>query len=103
MAFLSYAVTIIRAACCANREHISVYIYVLGEVAGTGGLIEHYVYYIAVPSGFVLVTFVEVLLQTLIFGQLPPDGKNDSTEYFTLICNLVKGSTLYFTLPFYAE
>ena len=45
-------------------------IFLLGEVAGTGGLIEHYVYYIAVPSGFVLVTFVEVLLQTLIFGQL---------------------------------
>ena len=39
-------------------------------IGSTGGLIEHYVYYIAIPSGFVLITFVEVLLQTLIFGQL---------------------------------
>lgn len=45
-------------------------VFLLGEVAGTGGMIEHYVYYISIPLGFVLITFVEVLLQTLLFGQL---------------------------------
>jgi hypothetical protein len=44
--------------------------FLFGWVAGGGGMIEHYVYYVPIPSGFVLISFVEILLQTLLFGQL---------------------------------
>jgi hypothetical protein len=47
-------------------------IFVMGYVAASGGMIEHFVYF--KPAGYpvkvALITFVEVLTQTLLIGLL---------------------------------
>ena len=49
---------------------VTAVVFVLGEVASSGGIIERFVYYTPIPVGFVVTTFFEVLIQTLLFGQL---------------------------------
>jgi hypothetical protein len=43
---------------------------VVGYVAASGGMIEHFVYFKAAdyPVKFAMITFVEILIQTLIMG-----------------------------------
>jgi hypothetical protein len=45
-------------------------LFVLTYVAASGGMIEHMVYFIPVPSSFYAITFVEVLIQTMLLGLL---------------------------------
>jgi hypothetical protein len=45
-------------------------LFVLTYVAASGGLIEHLVYFIPIPSSFYAITFVEVLIQTMLLGLL---------------------------------
>jgi hypothetical protein len=45
-------------------------LFILGYVAASGGMIEHMVYYIPIPPSFYTITFVEVLIQTLLLGLL---------------------------------
>jgi hypothetical protein len=49
---------------------LGVVLFVLTYVAASGGMIEHLVYFIPIPSSFYAVTFVEVLIQTLLLGLL---------------------------------
>ena len=49
---------------------VTALIFFVGEVASAGGIIERFVYYAPIPLGFVVITFFEILIQTLIFGQL---------------------------------
>ena len=48
----------------------SAVIFVAGEIASSGGIIERAVYYKPLPLGFVLITVVEILIQSLLFGQV---------------------------------
>jgi hypothetical protein len=48
----------------------SAVIFVAGYVAASGGIIERAVYYQPLPSGFVLITVTEILIQALLFGQV---------------------------------
>ena len=45
-------------------------IFVIGYVAASGGMIEHFVYFKAgdYPTKFAVITFVEVLIQSLLMG-----------------------------------
>ncbi len=47
-------------------------IFVMGYVAASGGMIEHFVYFKAAdyPLKFAAITFVEVLIQTLLMGPM---------------------------------
>jgi hypothetical protein len=45
-------------------------IFIVGFVAASGGLIEHLVYFNEYPIKFALITFVEVLIQALLIGQI---------------------------------
>jgi hypothetical protein len=45
-------------------------IFIVGFVAASGGLIEHLVYFNEYPIKFALITFVEVLIQALLMGQI---------------------------------
>ena len=49
---------------------VTAVIFLLGEVAGSGGIIERFVYYTPIPEGFLVMTFFEILIQTFLFGQL---------------------------------
>lgn len=49
---------------------IGALIFVLGYVAASGGMIEHLVYYVPIPFSFYTITFVEVLIQTMLLGYL---------------------------------
>jgi len=49
---------------------VTAVVFLLGQVAGYGGIIERFVYYTPIPLGFVILSFFEILLQTLLFGQL---------------------------------
>jgi hypothetical protein len=49
---------------------MGIVLFILGYVAASGGMIEHLVYYIPVPLSFDTITFVEVLIQTLLLGLL---------------------------------
>ena len=49
---------------------VTALIFLIGEVASAGGIIERFVYYTPIPLGFVVITEIEILLQTLLFGQL---------------------------------
>jgi hypothetical protein len=49
---------------------VTALIFFVGEVASAGGIIERFVYYTPIPLGFVVITFFEILIQTLVFGQL---------------------------------
>ncbi|MEM2994774.1 MAG: hypothetical protein QXI91_01990 [Candidatus Bathyarchaeia archaeon] len=49
---------------------ITAVLFIIGEVASSGGIIERFVYYNPIPLGFVAITFVEILIQTLLLGQL---------------------------------
>ncbi|MEM3536271.1 MAG: hypothetical protein QXF44_00690 [Candidatus Bathyarchaeia archaeon] len=49
---------------------ITAILFIVGEVASSGGIIERFVYYTPIPIGFVVITFVEILIQTLLLGQL---------------------------------
>jgi hypothetical protein len=49
---------------------VTAMILLVGEVASAGGIIERFVYYTPIPSGFVVITFFEILIYTLLFGQL---------------------------------
>jgi hypothetical protein len=51
---------------------ISLVIFVMGFVAASGGMIEHFVYFKAAdyPVKFAEITFVEILIQTLIMGPM---------------------------------
>jgi hypothetical protein len=46
------------------------FVFVAGYVAASGGMIEHFVYFKAedYPARFALITFVEILIQTVIMG-----------------------------------
>jgi hypothetical protein len=48
----------------------SAVIFIAGYVAASGGIIERAVYYKPLPLGFVLITFTEILIQALLFGQV---------------------------------
>jgi hypothetical protein len=43
-------------------------IFVIGFVAASGGMIEHFVWFTEYPLKFALITFVEILVQCLIMG-----------------------------------
>jgi hypothetical protein len=47
-------------------------VFVFGYLAASGGMIEHYVYFTAesYPLKFALITLIEILIQTLLLGQL---------------------------------
>ena len=47
-------------------------IFIMGYVAASGGMIEHFVYFKAedYPVKFAVITFVEVLIQTLLMGSM---------------------------------
>ncbi|MEM3731236.1 MAG: hypothetical protein QW667_03970 [Candidatus Bathyarchaeia archaeon] len=45
-------------------------LFIVGEIASSGGIIERFVYYTPIPLDFVVITFVEILIQTLLLGQL---------------------------------
>jgi len=45
-------------------------IFIVGFVAASGGLIEHLLYFNEYPIKFALITFVEVLIQALLMGQI---------------------------------
>jgi len=49
---------------------LGVVLFVLTYVAASGGMIEHMVYFIPIPSSFYTITFIEVLIQTLLLGLL---------------------------------
>jgi hypothetical protein len=51
---------------------ITAIVFVFGYLAASGGLIEHYVYFTAesYPLKFALITLIEILIQTLLLGQL---------------------------------
>lgn len=49
---------------------ITAVLFFVGEIASSGGIIERFVYYTPIPLGFVVITFVEILIQTLLLGQL---------------------------------
>lgn len=49
---------------------IGALVFVLGYVAASGGMIEHLVYYVPIPFSFYTITFVEVLIQTMLLGYL---------------------------------
>ncbi len=48
----------------------SAVILIAGEIASSGGIIERAVYYTPLPLGFVLITITEILIQSLLFGQV---------------------------------
>ena len=48
----------------------SAVIFIAGEIASSGGIIERAVYYKPLPLGFVLITVTEILIQSLLFGQV---------------------------------
>ncbi len=43
-------------------------IFVVGYVAASGGMIEHFVWFTEYPVKFAMITFVEILIQVLIMG-----------------------------------
>jgi hypothetical protein len=43
-------------------------IFLVGFVGAAGGLIEHFVYFNEYPVQFALITFIEVLIQSLLMG-----------------------------------
>ena len=43
-------------------------IFVVGYIAASGGMIEHFVWFNEYPVAFAAITFVEILLQTAIMG-----------------------------------
>lgn len=45
-------------------------LFLIGYVAAAGGMTEHIVFFIPIPGGFTIITFFEVLLYALLFGQL---------------------------------
>jgi hypothetical protein len=45
-------------------------LFIIGYVAASGGMIEHLVYFIPIPMSFYTITFVEVLIQTVLLGLL---------------------------------
>ncbi len=45
-------------------------LFLVGTLAAGGGLIEHFVFFTVYPAQFAMITFWEVLLQTLLLGQL---------------------------------
>jgi hypothetical protein len=51
---------------------ITLVIFIMGFVAASGGMIEHFVYFKAAdyPVKFAEITFVEILIQTLLMGPI---------------------------------
>jgi hypothetical protein len=49
---------------------VTTVIFIVGEVASAGGIIERFVYYTPIPLGFVAITAIEILIHTLLLGQL---------------------------------
>jgi hypothetical protein len=49
---------------------LGIVLFVLRYVAASGGMIEHMVSFIPIPLSFYSITFVEVLIQTLLLGLL---------------------------------
>jgi hypothetical protein len=43
-------------------------IFVVGYVAASGGMLEHFVWFNEYPVKFALITFVEILIQVAIMG-----------------------------------
>jgi len=43
-------------------------IFIVGYVAASGGMIEHFVWFNEYPAQFAAITFVEILIQVLIMG-----------------------------------
>jgi hypothetical protein len=43
-------------------------IFIVGYVAASGGMIEHFVWFNEYPVRFAMITFVEILIQVLIMG-----------------------------------
>jgi len=49
---------------------VSSVIFLVGYVAAAAGMIDHIVFFIQIPVGFTVITFFEILLYALLFGQL---------------------------------
>lgn len=51
---------------------ITAVIFIMGYVAASGGMIEHFVYFNPAdyPVKFAIITFVEILIQTLLMGAM---------------------------------
>jgi hypothetical protein len=45
-------------------------IFVIGFVAASGGMIEHFVYFNEYPFKFAMISFVEILIQTVLMGPI---------------------------------
>jgi len=43
-------------------------IFIVGFVAASGGMIEHFVWFTEYPVRFAMITFIEILIQTAIMG-----------------------------------
>jgi hypothetical protein len=43
-------------------------IFLIGYVAASGGMIEHFVYFNEYPFKFAMITFIEILIQVLLMG-----------------------------------
>ena len=67
--------------------------FIMGWVAAAGGIIEHYVFLAPMPLGFIIISFIEILLQTLLFGQfLIMWEKRFNLNYYSRL-NLRKSSS----------
>ena len=45
-------------------------IFLIGYVAASGGMIEHFVYFNEYPFKFAVITFFEILIQVVLMGPL---------------------------------
>ncbi len=45
-------------------------IFVIGYIAASGGMIEHFVYFNEYPLKFAVITFFEILIQVVLMGPL---------------------------------
>jgi hypothetical protein len=64
---------------------ITAIVLVFGYIAASGGLIEHYVYFTApsYPLRFALITLIEIIIQTVLLGQLLMIGERKfNKEYY---------------------
>jgi hypothetical protein len=43
-------------------------IFVVGYIAASGGMIEHFVWFTEYPFKFAMITFIEILIQVVIMG-----------------------------------
>ena len=51
-----------------GRRFCSKFFFVVGYVAASGGMVEHFVSFTEYPVKFALITFIEILVQVIIMG-----------------------------------